>query len=155
SADRIAASPLARSRVERLRAPRAEVPEARVDAPATMPATRFAPLELPRTPGLRAAPWAVTHERHQRSAAPLVAALRDVALVREVARGLGLEAGPVARGAVAPVELDAAAAARAFGRMAAVVPRERRVGAAPWATLHRLRDRARAVPALVARVERP
>src|SRR5262249_4610600 len=71
------------------------------------------------------------------------------------ARGLDLEAGPVARRAIVPVELYAAVTARTRGALAAArVPLERRLGAAPGARLHEFRDPPRALPALVARVER-
>src|SRR5262245_16998956 len=135
-----------RSCFERLRAPRAVVPKIRVDPPTAVRAARRAARELPWTFGLDTAPRTVAHERHQRSVALLILALGAVTLVGKAARRLDLEAGAVARRTVVPIRLHTAAATRALGRVAAAVPIQRRLGAAPRAALHELRHGALAVP---------
>src|SRR5687768_7449439 len=90
---------------ERLRAPGAEMPEIRVDAPPTMRATRAAAGKLPRPFGLRAAPRAVAHERHQRPAAASVATLSAVAFVGVTPRRFDLKTRAITRRAIVPVRL--------------------------------------------------
>src|SRR5687767_12555267 len=76
---------------ERLRAPRAVMPKIRVDAPTAVRAACGAARKLPWAFGLDTAPRTVAHERHQRPAAGLILAGRDIALVRVPPRGLDLE----------------------------------------------------------------
>src|SRR5690606_35851210 len=136
-----------------LRAPRAVVPEVPIDAPATGRAPVGAVRQLPRALHLLPAPGAVAHERHQRTAAPDVRALRRIAPVLVAAVGLDDEARPVAGRAVAPVELRASAAARAARRIARLEAVERRRRAAPGAGLHPLGHRPFAASALILRLE--
>src|SRR5690606_19265284 len=102
---------------------------------------------------LRVAPRAITHERHQRAAAPRILAVVRVAAIRVRAARLHLEARPVAPGAVLPVELRAPVTARARRRERRLELVERLVRAAPGTGEHRLGDGPRAVPAFVTRVE--
>src|SRR6187549_2793417 len=139
---------------ERLRAPRAVMPKIRVDAPTAVRAACGAPRKLPRAFGLDTAPRTVAHEWHQRPVALLILAVRAVALVSEAPRRLDLEPGAVAPGAIVPVGFHAAVATRAIGGVPAAMAVERRLGTAPWAALHQLRDRARAVAAAIARFDR-
>src|SRR5262245_26904153 len=139
---------------ERLRAPRAVVPKIRVDAPAAVRAARGAARKLPWAFGFDTAPRTVAHERHQRPAASLILAVRAVAPVAVAARRLDLETGAVAPGAIVPIGLHAAMAARAIGRVSTSMPLERRLRAAPRAALHELGNRARTVPATIASFDR-
>src|SRR5690606_25208146 len=110
--------------------------------------------QFPRALDLAAAPGTVTHERHQRPAAAQVRAVVGVTAVRIVAVGFHLEARAVAPRAVLPVQLRAAMAARAGGRVVGHEALDRLLAAAPGTGLHRLRYGPRAVPAFEARVER-
>jgi len=89
---------------------------------------------------------------HNGWSVPVAAAGRVAAVgVRAVAEGL--EAGAVAPGAVAPIELDAAAAAGAVGGEGGLIAADFAMNATPGTGVHSFGDRPVAAAALVLRLQ--